>query len=120
MGWDAQENAYWKFGQSELLYREDKIGGKEAAHWELQCSSLEDWEVLAARFKDSSNKDEIEFCSFLSEEILPPMQAKAEAELRRIRRLGRSHINSSNILTTRPRRATRRLYNMEDYQPQLF
>ena len=103
------------------MYKEEKEDGKCAAKWSLECSNIDDWNALATRFQDSDNKDEQEFFTFLTEDLIPPLAAKAEAETRRLRRLGRSHINSNNIIESRPRRAaSRRLYNYDEHQGQFY
>merc|ERR1712137_624713 len=92
----------------DYVYKEVNIESDDG-HWELVCSNVDEWKALAESFKDSDDKDEQEFYSFLVEDLIPPIEEKAEAEAKQQRRLLRYNINNQNILDyrERPRRSTR-------------
>lgn len=108
LGWDRHEHAYWRFGNSDYVYKEIKIETDEC-RWELVCSHVDEWKALAEKLKDSDDQDEQEFHSFLVEELIPPLVEKAAAQAKLQKKLGRCNLNSGNIIDyrERPRRSTR-------------
>eukprot|EP01096_Ripella_sp_DP13-Kostka_P000709 TRINITY_DN1081_c1_g1_i2.p1 TRINITY_DN1081_c1_g1~~TRINITY_DN1081_c1_g1_i2.p1 ORF type:complete len:161 (+),score=40.00 TRINITY_DN1081_c1_g1_i2:255-737(+) len=118
LGYDESGAAYWRFGSEPnlVLYKETEPKMTRSqrptnSNWEIVCSHVDHWYALAARFETSQHPDEIEFRSYLLEELIPPLVSLQRAKNSTERRMKREAIEAANILGTRRSVRSRKTIN---------